>query len=260
MPSPVHSSERLAVITGAASGIGEAFARRCACEGFDLLLMDKREHPLHAVASRLEASVKVETRTLNLADRKSTESIAREIGSLPRVDLLVNNAGFRLMDPIEHVSDDQHRALLDVHCLAPTLLTKRALAVMLPVGRGAIINVCSLAGMMPGHYGIEYGATKSYLQHFSQALYPVMKSKGIYVQALCPGHTRTGIHSAEELERIPRFYMVSTDSVVAASWRAWERGQSQCIPSWRHRCMLMAARMRMGRVLAGILLRLEKTN
>jgi short-subunit dehydrogenase len=226
---------RIALITGASSGIGAEFARQLAGRRCDLVLTARRTQMLDALANDLKARHGIEVETLT-ADLATPDGIALVEARLARgdVDLLVNNAGFGIGKTFARAELAGQEAMLSVHMLAPMRLMHAALPAMIERRRGGVINVASLAAFfsLPGN--ANYSATKAYLMRFSRAVDGEVRRKGVTVQALCPGFTITEFH--DDVERVrferrgPAFIWGSAADVVRASLRAFDRRQSLCIP------------------------------
>jgi hypothetical protein len=248
---------KTALITGASSGIGAAFARRLAAEGCDLILVARREERLAALAGELGAhhgGVVVQCLAADLTDSAGLERVERCIASLEAVDLLVNSAGFAARGNFVEVDPRRQLEMIQLHVVASVRLTRAALPGMIRRRHGGIINVASLAAFIPVPGDATYSATKAYLVIFSQALHEELRGTGVRVQALCPGFTRTEFHSAgqlpeADLARIPAMLWSPAEEVVAASLQALARGQVVCVPGWKNRVILALARMGVVRLL-----------
>jgi short-subunit dehydrogenase len=245
-----------AIVTGASSGLGAAFARALAARGHDLLLVARREERLRAVTAELAGRVDVAAEAL-VADLSREVDLARveaRIAQLDRIDLLVNNAGFGTWGTFAAVELARHLAMIQVHVVASVRLTHAVLPRMLARGRGGIINVSSIGAFLPGPDNVTYGATKAYLLAFSEALRGELRGSGVRVQALCPGFTSTEFHDAPDyawFDRsvVPRFLWMSAEEVVAASLRAMDADRGRCIPDWSNRLIVALAETKPGRVL-----------
>ena len=203
----------LAVVTGASSGIGEAYAERLAAGGWDLIVVARRADRLGKLAARLNDAHAVTVRAIeaDLADPGEVQRICDQMGALP-VDMLVNNAGLAHYMPFADLPPGQAVELVDLNVLAPVLLTRAALPGMLARSRGTVINVASLlafsgavrAPFLPQR--AVYAATKSFLVTFSQALAAEVAGRGVQVQVVCPGVVRSEFHSRQGLDMsaVPR--------------------------------------------------------
>lgn len=221
-----------AFITGASSGIGEAFARELAHRGYDLVLLARRESRLHALADELmrSDSVQVDTITADLSDSADLERAAARVEAIPDLDLLVNNAGFGRAGQFIESDPQEDLRMIRVHVEASVRLTRAALPGMVERGFGGVINVSSLAALIPSVGNHTYGATKAYLNFFSQTLAYELAGTGVRVQALCPGYTYTEIHDRGGRPKLPAFMWLRAPDVVAESLRGLREGRLLVIP------------------------------
>lgn len=241
-----------AIITGASSGIGAAFARRLAAFGFDLLLIARRQDRLNTLAAELQDrhAITAEVLVADLSRLGDVERVERQIAALDSVGILVNAAGFGTVGDFAAVDLVKHLAMIDVHVVASVRLSYAALPAMLARGQGAIVNVSSIGAFLAGPAGrgnVTYCATKAYLLAFSQALFEEVREAGIRVQALCPGFTYTAFHDTPEYaafdrSQVPAVLWMSADDVVTASLRALARNQAVCIPGARSQLLVALGR------------------
>jgi len=197
----------LAVITGASSGLGVAFARKLAARGYDLLLIARREDRLRSVAREIadQYHVHAEILVADLTDDMGLASAAARIRDAADLGLLVNNAGFGtwgyFFDADPGGQDQMHR----LHVLATMRLSHAALANLVPraIAGTGIINVSSVAAYAPSPQNVSYGATKTWMNRFTEALAIELgaKSSPVTVQALCPGFTLTEFHDTLGMDR-----------------------------------------------------------
>lgn len=239
---------QVALITGASSGIGEEFARQLAVRGYDLVLTARRGDRLAALADQLSARHGVQTERI-VADLAQDQGIAAVAARLSQGDvcLLVNNAGFGVGKTFARSDIARQEAMLSVHVLAPMRLMRVALPPMIERRSGGVINVASLAGFVSLPGNANYSATKAYLVRFSRAVNAEVRRKGVTVQALCPGFTLTEMHYNREKARYerrgPGFLWSSSETVVRASLRAFERRQSLCVPGAVNKLMYWIAKL-----------------
>ena len=226
-----------ALITGAARGIGAAFARQLAATRKRLLLVDKDEAALAAMPESLArcGPAEVELLAANLAQPQDQERVVARIEREEELCLLINNAGFG--NPCWFFEQDPQVQcdMLQVHVVAPVRFCRAALPGMLKAGRGDIINVSALAAELPVAWNVMYGATKGFLRSFSQTLRVECFPRGVNVQLLCPGYTHTSFHDTpsyenSDLSRVPRWMWSTPDAVAAASLRALARRKFLCVP------------------------------
>lgn len=243
---------KLAVITGAAGGIGACFARRLAELGYDLILIDCRDNELVPLCGELR-SVKnssVEPIVADLCDLQAVSALARRLADLPQIELLVNNAGFGILEDFVNVEIQRHIDMISLHVNTPVLLTHAVLPRMIERNQGAIINVSSIAAWTPSSGSVQYCATKSFLVSFSEALHDELKGTQVRVQALCPGFVRTGFHDGKnmsklDLVKIPKWLWTTTDTVVQCSLRALPRNRAVVVPGLLTRILARVMRMPM---------------
>jgi short-subunit dehydrogenase len=245
-----NTERNTALITGASSGIGAEFARQLAIRDYDLVLTARREDRLMALGCELETKYGITARHV-AADLATDEGIAvveDAITGLPALNLLVNNAGFGISGAYGR-SDPAHQlAMVQVHVEAPMRLARAALPGMVARGRGGIINVASVAGFLALPGNITYSATKAYLINFSRGLATEVSSRGIRVQALCPGFTVTEMTEPSvirDYDRNPLLRIVwsPADFMVRSSLAALERGTVVCVPGLLNKTIVFLARI-----------------
>jgi short-subunit dehydrogenase len=225
-----------AMVTGASSGISEAYAERLAADGYDLVVVARREDRLRDLAARLEAAHGVSVRILpaDLGQAADVQRICCEIDTL-ELDLLVNNAGLAHYMPFAELPPAQAEELVQVNVLAPVLLTRAAVTGMLSRGQGSIVNVASLlafSGPVEAPHLPQravYAATKSFLVTFTEVLAREVGGSGVRVQVACPGVVRSEFHSRQgmDLSRVPR---MEPQLVVEASLADLANGVVVSIP------------------------------
>jgi short-subunit dehydrogenase len=251
MGAPRQGHGRTALVTGASSGIGAALARVFARNGFDLVLTARREGRLVALKERLEEEYDVQVRSLPL-DLARPDAPAWLTSELARagvaVDVLVNNAGFSLSGLYRDTAWEAQRDCLQVLVTAPLELTHRLLPFMQMRNYGRILNVASVAGMLPGAAsGTLYGASKAMLIAFSEALHAEQKGTNVHVTALCPGFTYTEFHDANgtrgRLRRVPKFLWLSAEKVADEGYSAVMKNEVMRIPGGIYRALSGAARL-----------------
>ncbi len=236
---------RTALVTGASAGLGAEFARQLAAAGSDLILVARREDRLVALAGELEAGhrIKAEVLSADLSEMTGVDRVAERISRAATLDLLVNNAGTGGAGPFSTGEPGPQRTMLQVHVAATVDLTRAALDGMLARGRGAVINVASVAAFAPFAWTM-YGATKAFLVSFSQNLSYELAKTGVRVQALCPGLVLTELHDVIGVDRsfAPKFMWMKPSDVVRASLKSLRRGRVVCVPGLGFR--LLAASLR----------------
>jgi uncharacterized protein len=244
---PGESTRPLAVVTGASAGIGREFCRQLAASGHDLLVVARDSARLEALRRELEERYQIAVDVFP-ADLTLDDDVTRVVGLVaasPRLQLLVNNAGFGTRGSLADASPARQEAMLRVHTVAPMRLSQAALPVLLRQGRGAIVNVSSVASFVYSAGNVNYCATKAYLTTFSEGLAAELRSSGVRVQALCPGFTRSEFHQRMEVDanELPGWMWLSAERVVRASLRnLHRRGPVVCVPSLRYKLIVLVLR------------------
>lgn len=230
---------KLALVTGASAGIGAAFAKIYASHGYDVALTARRQDRLDRFADeiRLRHGVEALTIAVDLAEAGAPAQILEHLSAHGRhVDALVNNAGYGLPGTFAETRWEDQAAFLQVLLTAPTELAHRVLPGMVERKFGRIVNVASLAGLVPGSAGHTlYGAVKSYLVKFSQSLHLENLATGVHVTALCPGFTYSEFHDvngtrAQISSSTPEWLWLGADEVAAAGYEAVEADRAVCVP------------------------------
>lgn len=234
------ATRRLAAVTGASAGIGESFARALAQEGWDLLLVARRRSRLEELARELREEHGTRTEVFG-ADLTEPAPLREIEGVLEGegLDLLVNNAGIGDFHPFHESDREREDAEIRLNVLAAVRLAHAALPAMVRRGRGALINVSSTAGFAPCPRFATYGATKAFLNSFTEALHEELRDTGVQVQALCPGLTHTEIFERAKVDAsgLPEFFWMEADDVVAESLSALTRGDVICVPGLANRAL-----------------------
>lgn len=247
----IVAAGRVALVTGASSGIGEAFARELGDRGMQLILTGRDEGRLARIADEISATnkVRVERIVLDLARPDAPEQLKAAVdgfGLAP--DLLVNNAGAGLIGTFTDLPLDAQLDSIRVNVEALVALTGRFLPAMLERGRGGIVNTSSAAGLQPlPHYAV-YGATKAFVNSFSQALWAEVRGRGVRVVAVCPGPVsdtrfgqRAGGSSRSAFPGLTKYREMRREAVVAAALRGLERGDPLVVPRLTTRVMSAVA-------------------
>jgi uncharacterized protein len=224
---------KLALITGASSGIGQAFAERLAADGYDLVIVGRRQERLEQFADSHRQTT-VRTVVADLSTPVGIDTVAGVCATEP-VTMLVNNAGVAHYMPFAELPADKATELVNVKVLAPTMLSRAAIPGMQERGGGTIINVSGMIAFggpaphaqMPRR--VVYGGSLAYLVAMSQTLSAELEGTGITVQVVCPGVVATEFHERQgmDLSRMPR---MSAADVVSASLRGLELGETVCAP------------------------------
>ena len=232
-----------AFITGASAGIGASYAKALAKIGFNLVLVARRRDRLQALASQLESdySIVCEVIPADLSDSGEIEKVANHIRQLDNLDIVINNAGFATIGYFADIPIEKSMRMLHTHMTATMQFTHAALAGMLKRKRGAIINLSSMGAFVLTPGNVLYDATKSFLVTFSENLWLEVRDKGIKIQAVCPGFTRTEFHEVGDFKNfdkstIPDSLWMLPDEVVSLSLKALEKSRGVVfIPGWKNR-------------------------
>jgi short-subunit dehydrogenase len=246
-----EGDRRTALITGASSGIGEAFARHLAVRGYGLALTARRADRLEQLAADLARECEVPLLVLpdDLADPAAPARLMREVRARGvSVDVLINNAGYGVPGVYLRSEWPAHAAFLQVMVTAPCELCHLALPEMQARGWGRIVNVASFAALVPGVAGHTlYAASKAFLVRFSESLALEGLTRGVHVTATCPGFTLSEFHDVTgtraEVNRLPRWLWLDADTVAAESWVAVQAGRSVVVPGRTYRVLSPLVRL-----------------
>jgi hypothetical protein len=231
-PSPLHGR---ALVTGGTSGIGLSFARALASRGCDLVLVARDDARLAKTAEQLRwrYGVDVETIVADLAEREAVEAVAGRLADpVSPVEILVNNAGKGVHVPLLAEDTSEHEHALDLMVRAPLVLGAAAGRAMRARGHGVIVNVASVAGLIPMG---GYSAIKSWVRTYSESLSLELKGTGVRVTALLPGWVRTEFHERAGIRAssIPDALWLEADRVVEDCLADVEKGRVRSVPSKR---------------------------
>lgn len=224
-----------AIVTGASSGIGAVYAERLAARDHDLVLVARREERLRTIAADLTARFGIEAEILvvDLSTPAGVAAVAARIEHDEAVSLLVNNAGFSAHKPLTETPDDLATRMIALNVMAPTLLSKAALAAFKRRGAGALVNLGSGAGVAP-YPGIPvYGATKAYAIQFTQSLQSEVEGTDVRIQLVLPGAVVSeGWDVAEfEIGTLPDGIVMTTEDCVDAALAGLDAGERVTAPS-----------------------------
>ncbi|MBM9469448.1 SDR family NAD(P)-dependent oxidoreductase [Nakamurella leprariae] len=244
-PPPPPASN--ALVTGATSGIGAAFARNLAARGTALVLVARDEDALAERRAELLAAgaPSVELLSADLATEQGRDTVAdrlRDAGA--PIDLLVNNAGLTTGQDFPEADLDALHGQLAVNVVAVLDLTHAALPAMLARGSGAIVNVASVAGLVPGR-GSTYSADKAWVISFTEGLATAVRGRGVRLLALCPGFVRTDFHrrAGIDMSSTPSWLYVDADRLVRDCLADLDRARILSVPTAFYRVLTTAARL-----------------
>lgn len=224
---------KVTLITGASSGIGEAFARQLAADGHDLVLVARREKNLHELCDELMLKHKIMAHYIvaDLTKPSGVENVFVETEQHRfEVDWLINNAGFGSAGDFATLDEERELAMIDLNIRALCSLTHKYLGPMRQRGRGTIVNVSSAASFQPIPFMATYAATKAFVSSFSEAIAEENRDLGIRVLTLCPGSTQTNFFAAAEIERpIQVKGQQTSEQVVETALRALKSGKTVAV-------------------------------
>lgn len=227
---------KAALITGASSGIGEAFARRLAAEKHDFVLVARSGQKLHALCDELmlKHSIAAHYIAADLLENGSDEFVFNETEKNGfEVDFLINNAGIGSMGDFVKLDRDKELDIVRLNVLALVGLTHRYLVPMRQRRQGTIINVSSAAGFQPLPFFATYAATKSFVTSFTEAIAEENRPYGIKILALCPGSTNTNFFAAANIDRPIQVKGQQTpEQVVETAMKAIRNGRSKVVSGW----------------------------
>ncbi len=226
-----------ALVTGASAGIGAAFARELAARGVSLVLTARRADRLAALAAELvpRYGVRVETIAADLADPDAPQTLCAEIERRGiAIDWLINNAGYGVTGHLPSQPWTTHAEFIQVLMTAPCHLAYLLLPGMQQRDYGRIVNVASMAGLVPGSAGHTlYGASKAFMIKFSQSLALENAAHGVHVCAVCPGFTYSEFHDVTGtrgiVSKMPKWMWQNAEEVVRQGVDAVERGDIVCV-------------------------------
>ncbi|MET7747250.1 SDR family oxidoreductase [Micromonospora sp. NPDC005367] len=246
MTSHSAPNEQRALVTGATAGIGAAFARRLAADGWHLLLVARDADRLAGMAAELRErhGRDVEIISTDLSTDDGCVVVEGRLAADPPIDLLINNAGISLNMPFLRSSAEDEARLLRLNVHAVMRLTLAALRPMTGRRRGAVINVSSVAGFGAVMPGSTYSASKAWVTNFSESIGQSARPFGVRVMALCPGYTRTEFHQRAgiNMSKTPDWMWLQADDVVDEAMRDLRKGKLVSVPAWKYK--LAAAGLR----------------
>jgi short-subunit dehydrogenase len=226
-----------ALVSGASSGIGEAMARELAARGSEVLvLVARRRERLEALAAELTArhGTRCEVLVADLADPGELRAVETRVADPDRpLDLLVNNAGTGTSGRFVDLPADGEEHVVRLNVVAPLRLTAAALPAMVARGRGAVVQVSSLAAYAPAPGNATYAGTKAFLTTWSEGLHEELRGTGVTVTTVCPGFTRTEFADRvgdSDFNAAPGFVWMSAATVAREGLEAAARGRALSVP------------------------------
>ncbi|HET7062940.1 MAG TPA: SDR family oxidoreductase [Rudaea sp.] len=224
-----------ALITGASSGIGAAYADRLARRGYDLILVARNRDRLDQLAKRLTSATgrSIEVVAADLGDKTDVRRIEDILRTDSSIKMLVNNAGIGGAAPLLASDADKMEAMIELNVTALTRLTYAIAPKFVARGGGTIINISSIVAVAPEVLNGVYGGTKAFVLAFSQSLHHELAAKGVRVQAVLPGATRTEFWDVAgyPVENLPQDFVMSVDNLVDAALAGLDQGELATLPS-----------------------------
>jgi len=232
-----------ALITGASSGIGEAMVERLGVTGVPQVIVARRVDRLEDLAARY---ANIEVLAADLTTAEGLDAVARRVADGQRpIDLVVNNAGFGTSGEFHQLDSDRLDDEVALNVAALTRISRAAVGVMVPRGRGFLLNVSSVVGFQPAPKLAVYAATKAYVTALSESLHEEVRGHGVHVTALCPGLTRTEFQSVSRTDsyshKFPSFAWLTASEVAAAGLADVARGRALSVPGALYKTMVTAS-------------------
>lgn len=235
----------VALITGASSGIGLEYARQLAARRLDLVVVARDRERLEALAADLRAAhgVSVDVMPADLTDDTQRRVVEQRLRA--GVDLLVNNAGFGNHGSFADLDIEAEEAEVRLNVLTVVRLTHAALQPMLDRDKGSVINVSSVAGLVPGLPNATYGASKAFVTAFTESLHEQLRGTGVRVLALCPGYTHTEFHARAGIDTSStrEVLWLSAEDVVRTSLRDLAAGRAVSVPGPLYKAAAVLSRL-----------------
>lgn len=231
----MSDDRRFAMITGASSGIGVAYAERLAKRGLNLILVARRQDRLEEIATRIrsESGCLVQIVVADLADAKDLARVEALLSARANIDVLVNNAGLGSLGPMARVSADALENLIKINVIALTRLSHAVLPGFTARDQGTIVNIASMIAVMPAPATAAYSGSKAYVMNFTRSLQMELAKTKIAIQAVFPGPVRTEFFEASGFKTapFPDESFMSAEQLVDCALTALDRGELICFPS-----------------------------
>jgi uncharacterized protein len=227
-----------ALITGASSGVGAAYAERLARRGYDLTLVARNRRRLDALAARISDDTGRAVEVF-VADLRKHEDLARVEAALKQdasLSMLVNTAEVGAVAPMMHSDVNRMEDMIKLNVVALMRLTYAAAPVFAARGHGAIVNISSVAAIAPEILNGVYGGTKAFVLTFSQSLHHEFADKGVRVQVVLPGATSTALWDTAGMpvSNLPAERIMPVGEMVDAALAGLDFGELVTIPSLPH--------------------------
>jgi short-subunit dehydrogenase len=228
----INYKGKVALVTGASSGIGKAYARELAAKGSHVIVVARSKNKLEALAKELSAKYGIKAYALacDLSKPGAASQLAEQIAALGlNVSILINNAGFGTHGRFEEISSEREQEMISLNVSSLVGMTHQFLPYMQQQKDGIIVNVASLGSFQPIPYMATYAATKAFVLSFTEAIWAENRHLGVRVLALCPGTTKTEFFDVIGTTEMPGGINGTPESVVKAGFRGIEKGRSYII-------------------------------
>lgn len=257
------NKNKIALVTGAASGLGYEFSLLLAHDNYTIIMVDIDKEKLEKAKKNIQSQNNIDIKILvkDLSKPNVADEIFKDLHK--PVDVLINNAGFGLFGFFAKTKWQRECDMLNLHVNTTTRMTKLALKSMMRRSSGKILNVASLAAFQPGPFMSIYYASKAYLLSFSQAIANELKGTGISVTVLCPGPTRTSFQdvvSANSSKNKIKFNMASAKEVARCGYTAMMKGKTIAIPGMFNKFLAFLPRIVPRNLAANIVRKIQLTN
>ncbi len=238
--------KKIALITGATSGIGAVYAKKYAEKGYDLILTGRRKKVIEKRAAKLkeEYKVNVDIYLVELSNNEEVEKFIKEISDKD-INVLINNAGFGINNNYHHEDFSNWETMLDVHVRVPMKLVYVVLPNMIKNKEGSIINLSSISAFLPIPRNSIYSGTKSFMKVFSETLNLELKGSEVKVQALCPGFTKSDFHQKMGMDKSKHedANWMSAEDVVNISLQYLKKDKVVCIPGFKNKLIVFLLKL-----------------
>ena len=229
------SSDGTALITGASSGLGAVYADRLARRGHDLIVVARDRQRLDALAVRLREDTgrSVEVLAADLSHKDDLVRVEDVLRTNADITVLVNNAGIAMSGDLASADPDRLERMIQLNVLAPSRLALAAIPGFVARGRGTLVNISSVLALAPERFNGGYSGTKAYLLNLSLRLQQEVAGKGVRVQVVLPGATRTPIweKAGTDIASLPPDIVMDVDDMVDAALAGLDRGEPVTIPA-----------------------------
>lgn len=238
--------KKIALIIGATSGIGEAYAKKYGEKGYDLILTGRRKEVIEKKADKLkkEYKVNVDIHLVELSNNDQVEKFIKEISD-KEINVLINNAGFGNNKNYHQENFANWEMMLDVHVRVPMKLAYVVLPNMIKNKEGTIINLSSILAFLPIPRNSIYCSTKSFMKVFSETLNLELKDSKVKIQVLCPGFTKSDFHQKMKIDKSKRKnvnWMLAED-VVNISLKYLKKNKVICIPGFKNKLIVFLLKL-----------------